>query len=448
MNIQEQPANPLGSKKMFPLLIKMAVPPMLSMLIQSLYNIVDSIFVSQLGSNALSAVSIIYPIQNLSLALSVGAGIGINSYIARNMGAGRMEEAKDAPAAAMFLTVIHYILLAGLSCLCIPFFVRMYTQDSTIQSMCYIYGYIVMAFSFGQFFHITAEKLLQATGHMTGSLILVGVGCLTNIILDPILIFGLCGFPALGVAGAAVATVIGQILSGSIGVLMIIRGKTGLPLRRLRSDMFTASMLKQIYGVAIPSSLIMALPSVLVAGINGILAGFSPMAVTVFGIYYKLQTFVYMPVNGLIQGIRPVIAFNYGAGNKKREADAIRLSLLIAQTVMTAGLFLSQLIPIPVLHIFTSDSQMLSMGETALRIISLGFLPSALSLITSAVFESIGKGLPSLSVTLLRQLVIVLPLALLFSSLFGLSGVWTALPAAEFLTAVYAGILLTKELKK
>ena len=191
----------------------------------------------------------------------------------------------------------------------------------------------------------------------------------------------------------------------------------------------------------------LSLIHILVAGLNGILSGFSAMAVTVFGVYYKLQTFVYMPVNGLVQGIRPIIAFNYGAGNVKRESDAIRQSLLISAVIMTMGLILSQLIPLPVLKIFNSDPDMLSLGERALRIISLGFLPSALSIITSAVFESIGKGLPSLLVTLFRQLVIVLPLAFLFSGLFGLSGVWAALPAAELCTAVYSAAVLLRELR-
>ena len=447
MNQNTNQNTSLGTGSMFPLLIKMAVPPMISMLIQSLYNIVDSIFVARLSSDALSAVSIIFPIQNLSLALAVGTGVGLNSYIARNMGAGNQQAADDTPAIGMILTGIHYVILAVLASLLIPAFVSMYTEDSQIRSMCYQYGYIVMLFSFGQLFHITAEKILQATGHMTAPLVLVGIGCAINVVLDPIMIFGLLGFPAMGVAGAAAATVIGQIISGSIGILMVARGRAGLPLKKPRRDMITGSILKQIYGVAIPSSMIMALPSVLVAGLNGILSGFSAMAVTVFGVYYKLQTFVYMPVNGLVQGIRPIIAFNYGAGNVKRESDAIRQSLLISAVIMTMGLILSQLIPLPVLKIFNSDPDMLSLGERALRIISLGFLPSALSIITSAVFESIGKGLPSLLVTLFRQLVIVLPLAFLFSGLFGLSGVWAALPAAELCTAVYSAAVLLRELR-
>lgn len=437
----------LGTGNMFPLIIKMAVPPMISMLIQSLYNIVDSIFVARLSSDALSAVSIIFPIQNLSLALAVGAGVGLNSYIARNMGAGNTEAAHDAPAVGMILTLFHYIILAGLSCLFIPAFVSMYTEDPAVRSMCYSYGYIVMIFSFGQLFHITAEKILQATGHMAAPLVMVGIGCVINVILDPIMIFGLFGCPAMGVAGAAAATVIGQIVSGSFGVLLVARGKAGLPLRRLRRGRLTGSVLKQIYSVAIPSSMIMALPSVLVAGMNWILSGFARMAVTVFGVYYKLQTFVYMPVNGLVQGIRPVIAFNYGAGDRKRESEAVRLSLLISAVIMAAGLLLSQLIPVPVLKIFNSDPEMLSMGETALRIISVGFVPSALSLITSAVFESVGKGLLSLSVTLLRQLVIVLPLAFLLSRIAGLPGAWASLPAAEILTAVYSAVILLRELR-
>ncbi len=446
MNTQN--TNPLGSRPMLPLIVRMAVPPMFSMLLHSLYNIVDSIFVARLSSGALQAVSIIYPIQNLSLALAVGAGVGINSYIARNMGAGREEAAKDAPAVSMVLTAVHYILLASVSCLCIPAFVRMFTGDPAIQSMCRSYGYIVMAFSFGQLFHINAEKLLQATGHMTAPLVLVLIGCLINVVLDPIMIFGLFGFPAMGVAGAAAATVIGQIISGAIGTWLIARGTCGLPLRRFRRSMISRQVLRQIYGVAIPSSMIMALPSVLVAGLNRILAGFSEMAVTVFGVYYKLQTFVYMPVNGLVQGIRPIIAFNYGAGDLEREKASIRISLTISAVIMAAGALLSQVIPVPVLRIFNSDPEMLAMGETALRIISIGFVPSALSLIVSAFFESIGKGLPSLSVTLLRQLILVLPLAFLFSRSFALAGVWAALPVSELLTAAYAAAALVRELRR
>ena len=437
----------LGKAPMLPLIVRMAVPPMFSMLLQSLYNIVDSIFVARLSSDALQAVSIIYPIQNLSLALAVGAGVGVNSYIARSLGAGDKEAAENAPAVSMVLTAVHYVLLAALSCLCIPAFVRMFTDDPAIRSMCLSYGYIVMAFSFGQLFHINAEKLLQATGHMTAPLVMVLIGCLINVVLDPIMIFGLLGFPALGVAGAAIATVIGQIVSGAVGVWLIARGKCGLPLKGFRRSMVTRQVLRQIYGVALPSSMLMALPSVLVGGLNRILSGFSDMAVTVFGVYYKLQTFVYMPVNGLVQGLRPVIAFNYGAGDLKREKASIRISLLISVSIMAAGALLSQLIPVPVLRIFNSDPDMLSMGETALRIISIGFIPSALSLIVSAFFESIGKGLPSLSVTLLRQLVLVLPLALLLSRTSGLSGVWAALPAAELLTAVCSGAVLARELK-
>lgn len=440
--------NQMGSKKMLPLVISMAVPPMLSMLIQSLYNIVDSIFVARLSEEALSAVSIIFPLQNLTLSIAVGLGIGVNSYIARNLGAGDKEKVNSACVLGFILTAIHYILIAVLGVLCMKPFVQAFARTEEVSQMCYDYGYIVILFCFGQLFHITVEKIFQSTGKMMIPMVLQGVGCIINIIMDPILIFGLLGFPAWGVKGAAVATVIGQMVSCVLGIVLFAKGKSGIKVHKTKRSDLSISMVKQIYTVALPSTLIMALPSILIAGLNGILVGFSTAAVSVFGIYYKLQTFVYMPANGLIQGIRPIIAYNYGADNRKREIDAIKISLYLVGGIMAAGTLLFWILPVPIMNIFKSTQEMREMGVIALKIISIGFIPSALAIITGAVFESIGKGIQSLIITMLRQLVIILPISYGLSRMIGLNGVWVSFPIAEIVAAVLAVFLLQRELKR
>ena len=432
---------------MFPLMVSMALPPMISMLIQSLYNIIDSIFVARLSEEALSAVSIIYPLQNLTLSIAVGAGVGLNSYMARNFGAGNQKDGKNACVIGFIITAIHYFLIAGFGVLVMHPFVRFFTQDETVMKLCYDYGYVVMIFCMGQLFHITIEKIFQSTGKMLIPMMLQAVGCATNIILDPILIFGLFGMPALGVKGAAIATVIGQMVSCLLGVILFLKGKSGVTLPKWKDISFNGAIVKSIYAVAVPSTLIMAFPSILVAGLNGILVGFSTLAVSVFGIYYKLQTFVYMPATGLIQGIRPIISFNYGAGNRKREKEAIRLSLIIIGMLMTLGTIFFWCFPTQIMDIFKANTEMKEMGVVALRIISIGFIPSAIGNIASAVFEAMGKGTKSLIITLLRQLVIVLPIAYAASRIVGLSGVWIAFPIAEMTAAVYAGTILIKEIR-
>lgn len=429
---------------MLPLIISMSLPPMISMFIQSMYNIVDSIFVARLSEDALNAVSIIYPLQNLTLSVSVGLGVGLNSYIARNLGAKKTENVSAACRIGFVLTGLHYIILALFICLGMKFFVSHYTTSPLVESYCLQYGFVVILFSFGQFFHITIEKLFQATGRMTIPMILQAVGCVINIVLDPLLIFGIGPFPAMGVTGAAVATVIGQICSCSLGILFFCMGKSGLPVRKTAASpsLSSLSIVRQIYGIGIPSTLIMALPSMLVAGLNGILSSFSSMAVTTFGIYYKLQTFVYMPATGLVQGIRPIIAYNYGAGHNQRVSKSIRISLTIVGCIMAAGTLLFLLIPALILSIFGTSPDMNTMAIPALRLISIGFLPSAVSIVCSGVFEAKGMGLKSLTVTLLRQIILLLPFAWLFSRAFGLMGVWAAFPLAELLAGIVSCLLI------
>lgn len=437
----------MGTQKMFPLIVSMALPPMISMLIQSLYNIIDSIFVARLSEAALSAVSIIYPMQNLTLSLAVGTGIGLNSYIARSLGAGKEKKAEEACAVGFLMTGIHYVIIAFLGAITMKPFIRFFTSDGEVSRLCMDYGYVVMIFCFGQLFHITIEKIFQSKGKMLIPMVLQAVGCVVNIILDPILIFGLVGMPALGVKGAAIATVIGQMSSCGLGLLLYVKGKSGIQLPKRAQITLDKNIMRKIYSVAIPSTMIMAFPSILIAGLNRILVSLSAIAVSVFGIYYKLQTFVYMPATGLIQGIRPVISYNYGAGNRKREKEAIKISLFLIGGLMTMGTFLFWYFPIPIMGVFKASPQMEEMGVLALRVISIGFIPSAMGNVASAVFEAMGKGIKSLQITLLRQLVIILPFAYIMSKMIGLYGVWIAFPIAETVAAVYAVIILMGELR-
>jgi len=440
--------NKMGTQKMFPLIISMALPPMISMLIQSLYNIIDSIFVARLSESALSAVSIIYPMQNLTLSVAVGTGVGLNSYIARSLGAGKVKKAEEACVMGFLMTGIHYVLIALLGAIAMKPFIGFFTNDAEVSRLCMDYGYVVMIFCFGQLFHITIEKIFQSKGKMLIPMILQGVGCIVNIILDPILIFGLAGMPALGVKGAAIATVIGQMASCALGLVLFLKGKSGITLPNRNEITLDKGIIGKIYTVAIPSTLIMAFPSILIAGLNRILVSLSTIAVSVFGIYYKLQTFVYMPATGLIQGIRPVISYNYGAGNRKREKEAIKISLMIIGGLMVTGTILFWGFPIQIMHVFKASTQMEEMGVIALRVISIGFIPSAMGNIASAVFEAMGKGMKSLQITLLRQLVIILPFAYIVSRWMGLYGVWIAFPIAESVAAVYAIVILRRELRK
>ncbi len=437
--------NDMGTKKVFPLVCYMAFPPMLSMLIQSLYNIIDSIFVARLSQDALSAVSIVFPIQNMMLSIAVGAGVGLNSYIARNMGAGNRKKAEEAVGVGLILSVFQYLFDAIVGLLILRPFVGLYATNEHVLKYCMDYGVIIVLFSFGQMLHITLEKIFQAMGKMMISMTLQAAGCVVNIVLDPILIFGLGPMPALGVKGAAIATVAGQMTSAGIGVILFLKGKSELRSRKLERRDEMLPIVKQIYAVGIPSALVMALPSFLVSGLNVILSGLTPIGVAVFGIYYKLQTFVYMPVSGLIQGIRPLVGFQYGAKLMKREKEIMKYSILLVGTVMVIGTLLFWLIPDVFLGMFDATEEMYVLGERLLRIVSIAFVPSAVGIIIAAEFEGIGKGVISLIITLLRQFIILLPIAIISSRSIGTDGVWIAFPIAETVAAVVAVIFLRKE---
>lgn len=438
------PENPMGTRPVFRLLLSMAVPPILSMLIQSMYNIVDSIFVARISRDALTAVSLAFPLQNLVLSVAVGIGVGISAVISQSLGAKNTRAADAAAANGLLLTAVHAVLFILFGLLFAKPFIDLFTDDPAIYAMGCQYSLIVICFSCGNLFHIYFEKIFQATGNMLVPMVLMLIGALTNIVLDPILIFGLFGFPEMGVAGAAAATVIAQFVSCILSVAwFFLRPQPiRLSLRGFRPD---GGMIRRIYAIGIPSSVMMALPSVLVGLLNAILTPLSEAAVAMFGVYFKLQTFVYMPANGLVQGMRPLVSYNYGAGLHARMHRTVRLSLLTAGGIMAAGTLLFLLVPDALLRLFDADAEMLAIGIPALRIISLGFVISSVGVVLAGAFEALGRGGPSLAVSLLRQLLLIPPLALLLSRFWGLTGIWITFPAAELFAAA-AAVLLYRRL--
>ena len=425
----------------FSLLISMSVPMMLSMLIQSLYNIVDSIYVSRLGTDALTAVSLAYPLQNAIVSVAVGIGVGISTAISIHLGAGDQEKADRSATLGIALTVFHCILFVLAGIFITRPFLSLFTDDPAILEDACDYTYIVLCLSFGALLQIAFEKIFQSIGQMKITMYLLIVGCVINIVLDPILIFGLLGFPALGVSGAAIATVIGQICAFLLYIAVYMRKSYAVHIR-LKHLKFDRSIIRQIYGVGIPSSIMMLLPSVLISILNSILAALSDVYVAVLGVYFKLQTFIYMPANGIVQGMRPIIGYNYGAGENERVRSTIRYSLGCAAMLMLAGTLLSLLIPEQIFTLFDADAELMSAGVTALRIICIGFLVSSIGVIYSGTFEALGNGRNSLIISLLRQFAVTVPLAFLLSRVWGAAGVWAAFPAGEVIAAAAAYVLL------
>lgn len=439
--------NKMGTKSVLPLLLSMAFPPMLSMLIQSLYNIVDSMFVARYSEDALTAVSLAFPLQTLIVACSVGIGVGVNSYIARKLGEQNQEEADSAVVHGLIMAVAASVVFWVVGALGIEPFFRMFTSDAAILEDGLIYARICVAFCFGTFIHICIEKVFQSTGKMIFPMALQAIGAILNIILDPILIFGYFGCPAMGITGAAIATVIGQMTSMSLSFLVLVIYPHDVKLR-FKGFRFRGGIIRQILAVAIPNACMNALGSILVMGLNAILIGFSNTAVSLFGIYYKLQTFVFMPASGLSQGAMPIMGYNYGARSRKRFLDCLKYSTGICFLIMGAGFLLFEGLPGVLLSLFHANGEMLKIGIPALRIIAVSFLPASVGFIFPTMFQAMGNGMDSLIVFLLRQLVITLPLAYLLHGPFGLNGIWVSFIVAESIGAAVAFLLYCKIRRK
>ena len=437
----------MGTMPVGKLLFSMSVPAIFSMLVQSLYNVVDSIFVAQVSEDALVAVSIAFPLQMLIIALALGVGVDTNALIARRLGEKRREEANIAANTGIVLSLINMALCMLVGLFLAKPFVGLFTQDAAVFTMGSQYLMIVMVFSVGVMIEMTCSRVLQATGNMIVPMISQLIGAITNIILDPIFIFGYFGVPKMGVAGAAVATVIGQILA-MIFVLIVLKVGThevDIAPWRHHPQMQAA---KDIYRVGIPTFVMNAIGSLTTTAMNAILMGFSATAVAVLGIYFKLQSFVFMPIFGLNQGAMPILGYNYGAADEKRFTRTLALSFGVALAIMVIGTVLFWTMPEMLLKLFNGSDQMLQLGSYALRVLALCFLPAACSIIMTTMFQALGKGMMSLVMSLLRQLVFIIPLAWILGQLGGLGAVWFCYPAAELLVAVIFVPIALKTIKK
>lgn len=412
------------------LIISMSLPAIIAMMIQALYNIVDSIFVSRISEEALTALSLAFPVQMVLISCFVGLGIGINSSVSRKLGEGDIDTATNMAEHGYLLALILYLLVAIGGFIFVDDFFRMFTKDPLIIQYSIDYSRIIMVFSFGRIFAQAGMSILQGSGEMVKPMRAQLIGAITNIILDPILIFGLFGIPAMGVIGAAIATVFAQGLSMVYVFITIFRGKEYLKLD-LKKFKYSSKITLAIVLVGLPAAIMQGLVSVMLAGMNFILAGLSTTAVAVLGVFYRLQSFILMPVFGISQGSMPVVGFNYGAKNKKRIMDTLKFAGLISLVYMTLGLIVFQLFSGPMMDLFNSDEQMKQMGITAFRRISLMFPITAVTIIISTAYQGMGKAHYSLIVTFFRQIIILLALAWFLGNTYGLDTLWYSYLAAE-----------------
>lgn len=425
------------------LLITMSLPMIASMLVQALYNVVDSIFVARLNEEALTAVSLAFPVQNLMIAIAAGTGVGINALLSKSLGEKKPKEANMVARNGIFLGILSCIVMAVIGLFGSHYFFSVQTDDPTIVRYGTEYMMIITVASAGIFMQITFERLLQSTGKTFYNMITQGTGALINIILDPILIFGLFGMPRLEVAGAALATIIGQITAVFMSLYFNCKKNTELNLnmRGFRPD---KRIIGEIYKIGVPSIVMQSIGSVMVFGMNRILLIFSSTAAAVFGVYFKLQSFIFMPVFGLVNGMIPIVAYNYGAQNKKRIMDTIKMSVFIAVGIMFVGLSLFQLFPIQFLGFFDASENMLAIGIPALRIISLSFLLAGYNIVVGTAFQALGNGVYSLIISIVRQLFVILPAAYLFAKFLGLDAVWWSIFIAEIVAVVFSSFLFKR----
>lgn len=425
------------------LLISMSVPMMISMLVQALYNIVDSMFVAQLNENALTAVSLAFPVQNLMIAVGSGTGVGISAFVSRALGEKKTEQANKTANNGIFLALFSFLAFAVITGLFSGVFFAVQTSDQQIIDYGVTYIRVCGMMSFGLFFQFVFERLLQATGKTFYTMITQSLGAIINIILDPIMIFGLFGFPRMEVAGAALATVIGQIVAACLALYFNFKKNKELTINMKKYGL-SGKIVKGIYSVGIPSIIMASIGSVMTFGMNKILMAFTSTATAVFGVYFKLQSFIFMPVFGLNNGLVPIVAYNYGARKPERIMKAILLSVIYAVSIMLIGFAAFQLVPDMLLGIFNASDTMLEIGVPALRTICISFIFAGYCIVCSSVFQALGHGVMSLAVSVLRQLVVLLPMAFILSKLGGLSAIWWSFPIAEIASVVTCTVFLRK----
>ena len=444
-NIQE---NKMGVMPIPKLLFNMAIPMVVSMLMQALYNIVDSAFVGMYSTHALEAVSIAFPIQNLMIAFATGTGVGINALLSRHLGEKKFEEADTTANTGLFLAICSYALFALMGLTIVRPFFSMQSDIAEVVNYGEAYLTIILLCGFGIFGEITNERLLQATGRTVYSMITQGTGAIINIILDPIMIFGYFGMPALGVKGAAIATVIGQCVAFALALIFNIKVNKEININVSKIFKPKLKEIAKIYEIGIPSIIMSSITSFLTVGMNLILKKFSEDAITVYGVYFKLNSFIFMPVFGLNNGMVPILSYNYGARKPDRIKKTIKLGMSCAVAYMLVGLAVFELIPNKLLMIFSASENVMSIGVVALRIIGLSFLFAGIGIVSSTVFQAIGNPLHSLLISVLRQLVIILPVAYLLSLTGSVDNVWWSYPIAEVVSFVLCVLFLRRTFRK
>lgn len=434
--------NKMGVMPVDRLLLSMSLPMMISMLVQALYNIVDSIFVSKIDELALRAVSLAFPIQSLMIAVSVGTAVGINAFLSKTLGEREYEKANTIAVNGIFIELISYVLFALIGIFVSRPFFASQTDIAAVREYGVTYLTICCVASIGIFMQTTFERLLQSTGKTFYAMITQGAGAIINLILDPILIFGLLGAPKLGVAGAAAATVIGQMVAALLAVFFNfkVNKEIHISFRGFRPN---AGLIAHIYKVGVPSIVMQAIGSVMTYGMNLILETFGA-AQTVFGVYFKLQSFIFMPVFGLNNGMVPIIAYNYGAGSRERVVKTMKSSIKYAVGIMLVGLLMMELIPAQLIGLFNATDELLKIGVPALRTICLSFCFAGYCIVVGSVFQALGNGVYSMLVSIARQLCVLLPVAYLLSLSGNVNLIWWAFPIAELVSVGMSTFFLVR----
>ncbi|MCR5061123.1 MAG: MATE family efflux transporter [Saccharofermentans sp.] len=436
--------NKMGVMPVKKLILSMSLPMMISMLVQAFYNVADSLFVARVSEDALTAVTLAFPMQNLMIAVATGTGVGINAVLSKALGERNFDDANRSANTGILLTFIHYLIFLAVGSFFTVPFVLSQTSDGSITGFAVSYIGIVTMSSFGCFFQMTFERLLQSTGRTILSMISQITGAVINIILDPILIFGLFGFPRLETAGAAIATVIGQCCAALTALFLNIKYNKEISLSVKDILRPAKYIVKKIYFVGVPSILMVSIGSLMTYLMNILLVTFSSTSQAVFGAYFRLQSFFFMPVFGLNNGLIPVLAYNYGARNKERINEALRFAIILAATIMCVGTLVMEFIPVQLLRMFEASDHMLEIGVPALRIIALHFPVAAVCIALGSVFQAFSRSYYSLIVSLGRQLVILIPAAWLLSLSGVLNNVWWAFPIAEIMSLILTIIFYSR----
>ena len=439
--------NKMGTMPVNKLLINMALPMMISMLVQALYNIVDSIFVARISEEALTAVSMAFPMQNLMIGVAGGVGVGTNALLSRALGEGRHEEADKMAVQGIFITACSYIIFLAIGLFFAREFFVIQGANEVIADYGYDYLSVILIVSFGCLFQMIFERLLQATGRTFYSMITQGTGAIINIILDPILIFGLFGAPKLGIVGAAVATVAGQIVAAVMAVIFNIKVNKEIHIT-FKGFRPSGKRICNILFIGIPSVIMMAIGSVMTFCMNKILVVFTSTAVAVFGVYFKLQSFAFMPIFGMNSGMVPIIAFNYGAKREVRVIQTLKLAVMYAEIIMILFMIAVQIFPVPMLSIFSASSDMIRMGVPALRTISISFIFAGICIICSSFFQALGSSIYSMLVSFVRQIIFLVPCAYIFSKTGNVNLVWWAWPIAELASVALSVFFFIRVRKK